>query len=184
MPVRREGKLERFMALAIAGNQRGLILAGNVVAQSAQGKAPRRTGRLKRNISAGQPFSVGQYAWRIHVGTNVEYGAAQEFGSGLYSTIGPRRKIRITARRAKALAFEWAGKLNAMQAAGNVKAVKLKRRTKAQGKFAFLSFFAHVDSPGVHPHPYLRPALDEKRAVVPTIIWRSIAGALRGMGNG
>lgn len=80
MAVKRQGKFKNAAAKAENGVKRGLILAANLVAQRATGKAPRDTGRLKRSITRGDPKPTGKNRWGIDVGTNVIYAAAQEFG--------------------------------------------------------------------------------------------------------
>lgn len=80
MAVRRRGKFKNAATKAENGVKRGLILAGNLVAQRATGKAPRDAGRLKRSITRGDPKPIGKNRWGIDVGTNVVYAAAQEFG--------------------------------------------------------------------------------------------------------
>ena len=80
MAVRRDGKFKKAGPKIENGVKRGLIEAGMLVAQRASGKAPRDTGRLKRSVTQGQPFTVGAQRWAIDVGTNVEYAAVQEFG--------------------------------------------------------------------------------------------------------
>lgn len=79
--VKRAGKLKNAGARIENGVIRGLILSGKVVAQRAQGVAPRDTGRLKRSLTHSQPYViVGRRSWGIDVGTNVVYAATQEFG--------------------------------------------------------------------------------------------------------
>lgn len=90
MPITRAGKLNNLPARLDAAIKRGLIEGGQVVAQRATRKAPRDTGRLKRSITAGSPKQVSRAAYRIDVGTNVEYAAAQEFGSGIHAESGPK----------------------------------------------------------------------------------------------
>lgn len=80
MSVRRVGKWKDAPARLENGVKRGLILSGMLVAQRAQAKAPRDTGRLKRSLTRGEPFQSGAGRWAIDVGTNVIYAAAQEFG--------------------------------------------------------------------------------------------------------
>lgn len=80
MTVRREGKFRNAPAKVENGIKRGLIEAGMLVSQRATRKAPRDTGRLKRSITVGQPFTLVAQRYAIDVGTNVEYAAVQEFG--------------------------------------------------------------------------------------------------------
>jgi len=87
--------------LALAGLDRGLILSGHLVAQRATQRAPIDTGRLKRSITSGRPYSVRQLRV-VDVGTNVEYARIQEFG-------GKTEPHEITPRFKKALAFTVGG---------------------------------------------------------------------------
>lgn len=80
MTVRRSGEFKDAAARVENGVKRGLILAGDLVAQRATNRAPRDTGRLKRSITRGDPYLTGPQRWAIDVGTNVIYAAAQEFG--------------------------------------------------------------------------------------------------------
>ncbi len=80
MAVRRRGKLKNARRKVEVGAKRGLILAGQLVAQRATRKAPRDTGRLKRSVTHGMPYASGSDRYRIDVGSNVVYAAAQEFG--------------------------------------------------------------------------------------------------------
>ncbi len=83
------------------GLDRGLILSAKLVAQEATRRAPIDTGRLKRSITAGVPFSAGK-GRAIDVGTNVVYARIQEEG-------GLIKEHDVTPRIKKALAFEWKG---------------------------------------------------------------------------
>lgn len=96
--VTRKGTLQRKKRLALLAVDRGLIMAGMLVAQRAAGLAPIESGRLKRSITAGKPFSSNR-GRAINVGTNVEYAAIQEFGG----KIPPRKVIRPRVK--KALSF-------------------------------------------------------------------------------
>jgi phage gpG-like protein len=139
-----------------AGLDRGLILSAQLVAQRATGKAPIATGRLKRSITAGRPFSKPGGMRAIDVGTNVIYAAIQEFGGKIPAhTIAPRVK--------QALAFKWP---NAPAGANPGKG----------GLFVFKS----VNHPGaiIPAQPYLRPALEESKEDISTIIGRSVLGAM------
>lgn len=164
--VRSAGKSNNLNARVENGLKRGLILSGRVVAQRAQLKAPRDTGRLKRSLTHSQPYQAAPKRWAIDVGTNVEYAAAQEFGSGIYAENGPRKPITITPKNKQALSFEWP------DAPASVAAMFPNTFPRV--------FFKKVVSKGNRPHPYLRPALRESKAAVNGIILRSVAGAMRG----
>ncbi|MHC4687955.1 MAG: hypothetical protein ACYTEW_27170, partial [Planctomycetota bacterium] len=96
MAVTRSGKLSsgELRNRGMAGLDRGLILSGQLVAQRATGKAPIDTGRLKRSIKQGRPYS------RPGGGTNVVYAAVHEFGHTFPSMV-------ITPRTKQVLAFKW-----------------------------------------------------------------------------
>lgn len=78
--VKRSGKMNGLQAKIESGAKEGLILAGDLIAQRAAGKAPVDTGRLKRSITRENPVVVpGGMA--ISVGTNVSYSEFQEMGT-------------------------------------------------------------------------------------------------------
>lgn len=80
--IKKEGKLNSLQAKAENGAKRGLILAGQVVAQRAQEKVHVVTGRLKRSITRGNPFSISSHKFGIKIGTNVEYAETEEKREG------------------------------------------------------------------------------------------------------
>lgn len=82
MTVKKEGKSNNLQAKLENGAKRGLILAGQVVAQRAQDKAHVVTGRLKRSITRGNPFAISSHKFGIKVGTNVEYAETEEKREG------------------------------------------------------------------------------------------------------
>ena len=156
--VTQSGKLSsgELKNKALAGLDRGLILAAQLVAQRATGKAPIDTGRLKRSITFGRPFSKPGGRRAIDIGTNVIYAAVQEFGHIFPSMI-------VTPRTKQALAFKWPN------APSGVKPGK-------SGKFVFKS----VTRPAITipAQPYLRPALEESRKDIGIIIGKSVLGAM------
>lgn len=81
MPVTRKGKLNGIEARLENAQKRGLILGGMLVAQRATQKSPIDTGRLKRSITHSMPKQEGKLAFRMDIGTNVEYAPYQEFGT-------------------------------------------------------------------------------------------------------
>jgi len=170
MLVRRAGKLERFAVLAAVGQRRGLTLGGMVVAQAAQNKAPRLTGRLKRNLTPGKPFPTGTWSWAVHVGTNVIYAAIHEFGGV------------IVPRVAKMLAIP-IGNLKGSPRQHNLHIARTKGGTWLLMDGADQAQYVLKQSVTIPARPYLRPALEEKRRVVGNVILKSIFGALRGMGK-
>jgi HK97 gp10 family phage protein len=159
MAVTRSGKLSsgELKNKGMAGLDRGLILAGQLVAQRATGKAPRDTGRLKRSIKQGRPYSRPGGRRAIDIGTNVVYAAIQEFGGKIPAMV-------ITPRTKQALAFEWPN------APAGLKPSK-------SGKFVFKS----VNRPEITipAQPYLRPALKESKKDIDIIIGKSVIGAMK-----
>jgi hypothetical protein len=161
--VRRKVGASKMRAKARIGLRRGLVLSGKLVSQRATRRAPRLTGRLKRSIKEGKPYNVGRRGMAIDIGTNVEYAAAQEFGSGLHATRGPKKRIKITPKNKQALAFFWP------DAPAHIKP------SETTGKVVL----AKVMHPGVRAQPYLRPALKDSRGDIKKLIGGQIALALR-----
>jgi phage gpG-like protein len=157
--VTQSGKLSsgQLKNLALAGLDRGLILSGQLVAQRATRKAPIDTGRLKRSITQGRPYSRPGGARTIDVGTNVIYAAVHEFGHTFPSMV-------ITPRKAQALAFKWPN------APADLPAGK-----------GGLHYFKKVTRPQftIKARPYLRPALEESKKDIDTIIGKSVVGAMK-----
>jgi phage gpG-like protein len=141
----------------MAGLDRGLILSGQLVAQRATRRAPIDTGRLKRSITQGRPYSRPGGTRAIDVGTNVIYAAVHEFGHTFPSMI-------ITPRNAPVLAFKWPN------APANLPAGK-----------GGLHYFKKVTRPQIiiKERPYLRPALKESKKDINKIIGRSVLGAMK-----
>lgn len=79
--VKRKGKLKGMAAKVENGAKTGLILAGDLVAQRAAGRAHVVTGRLKRSITRGNPVKAGG-RMSISVGSNVSYAREEEFREG------------------------------------------------------------------------------------------------------
>ncbi len=167
--VTRSGKLSsgELKNKGLAGLDRGLILAAQLVAQRATRRAPRKTGRLKRSITfghatgetiqQGRPYSRPGGTRAIDVGTNVIYAAVHEFGHTFPSMI-------ITPRSAQALAFKWPN------APADLPAGK-----------GGLHYFKSVTRPQItiKATPYLRPALEESKGAINTIIGKSVLGAMK-----
>lgn len=157
--VTQSGKLSsgELKNKGLAGLDRGLILAGQLVAQRATRKAPIQTGRLKRSLKAGRPYSRSGGTRAIDVGTNVIYAAVQEFGHTFPAMI-------ITPRLKQALAFEWPN------APAHLKPSK-------SGKFVFKS----VTRPKITipAQPYLRPAIKMSKDDISSIIYKSVLGAMQ-----
>ena len=166
--VTQSGKLSsgELKNKALAGLDRGLILSGQLVAQRATRRAPIDTGRLKRSITfghasaqsiqQGRPYSRPGGGLAIYVGTNVIYARVMEFGHTFPSMI-------ITPRTKHALAFKWPNAPSGLKPGKG-------------GLFVFKS----VNRPKITipAQPYLRPALEESKKDVDTIIGRSVVGAM------
>lgn len=164
MTVRREGRLRNLGTRLENGLKAGLIESGQLVSQRATRKAPRDTGRLKRSIHEGRPYRSTRTRWVIDVGTNVEYAATQEFGSGIHAE-GGGKPITITAKNKQALSFNWPNAPAGVQAMFPTTFPRV--------------FFKSVQNRGVRPQPYLRPALRQSSKEIRAIMLRAVVGAMR-----
>ena len=152
----------------MTGLQKGMMNAGDLLAQRAEAKAPVDTGRLARSIHSGDPYPVGEMAMGVKVGTNVVYARAHEFGSGIHAEDPAARELILieagfwTGKSdKKALSFRWPGHMR--QTYG--------KRLVSKGGEIFEERYEtgmtdrwtmrRVYHPGVPAHPYLRPALHE-----------------------
>lgn len=162
--VKSAGKIKKMQSVLTNSIRKGLIISGYLVAQRATRKAPRDTGRLKRSILAGKPYRRGRHRHAIDIGTNVEYAAAQELGSGEHAE-GGGKPYPIRPVKKKALAFFWPDA---------PASVPVSEKT---GKVVL----AEVTHPGVKPQPYLRPALEESADEVKGIILAAMLAGLRKM---
>jgi hypothetical protein len=79
--VKRSGKLNGVQARIENGAKEGLILGGDLIAQRAQRRARKKTGRMARSITRGNPFRTAR-GMAISVGSNLSYFPAHELGSG------------------------------------------------------------------------------------------------------
>jgi hypothetical protein len=158
------------------GGERGILAAGTLVRQRAQEIVDAKhivdTGRLGISLHEGVPHSSSDLQFWIDIGTNVEYARAHEMGSGLYSEDPQfRKKIDIWAgvftgkSTKRALSFKWPG------------GPKPHPALQEEGPYKDHYVFTHVRHPGVHPRPYLRPALrqtvesgDAQRLVLSSIM--------------
>ncbi len=167
--VTQSGKLSsgELKNKGLAGLDRGLIEAAQLVAQRATGKAPIKTGRLKRSITfghatgdtiqQGRPYSTSGGRRAIDVGTNVVYARIQEEGGSIPA-------MTITPRTKQALAFKWPNAPTGL-------------KPSKGGLFVFKS----VNRPKITipAQPYLRPALEESKGAINTIIGKSVLGAMK-----
>lgn len=143
----REANEHRFRIGAI----KGVLAWGDLTAQKARFKAPVKTARLARSIKVGTVEELHPLIMSIDIGTNVEYAAAQEFGSGQFAEKNPVPFIHIKARRKKALRFKWPGFTGDPRGMAGY--------DPDSGYF----FFRSIKHPGVKPKRYLRGALDEEK---------------------
>jgi hypothetical protein len=149
--ARRTGSLEENEQKFRVGAIKGVLAWGDLTRQKAQLKAPVKTARLARSIKLGDAEELAPLQITVDIGTNVEYAAAQEFGSGQFAERNPVSFIRITARRRKVLRFKWPG------FAGD------PRSSAGYDPESGYFFFRSVKHPGVRPRRYLRGALDEEK---------------------
>ena len=150
----------------MTGLQKGMMDAGDFLAQGAEAKAPVDRGRLARSIHRGDPYLVGEMAMGVKVGTNVVYARAHEFGSGIHAEDPAARELILIEAgfwtgksNKKALAFEWPGG-----------PTSLPNYDPTSKKF----LFRRVWHPGVPAHPYLRPALHETAPQLPRLVMARI----------
>jgi len=164
--MRQVTRLARMMPDAV--NARMIRLVGKYgrrVERDAKRAAPVNTGQLKSSINT--ILEVGRYDIRARVGTDVEHGWYQEYGTGLH---GPRkRRYPIVPKRAKVLAIPIrAGRTKA----GKVKYLRITKRgrvsTTTRYERAQKIFRKSVMHPGVAPRPFLRPAF-----------WKNVRGFRR-----
>jgi hypothetical protein len=153
MAARREGSRVELENRLRIGATKGLLAWGALTSQEAMLKAPVKTGRLARSIKLGTVEEPTALDFTIAIGTNVEYAAAQEFGSGQFAENPEHRVpfIPIMARRKKSLRFKWPG------FPGD------PTQSSAYDAESGYFFFKVIKHPGVHPKRYLRGALEAKR---------------------
>lgn len=176
--VTRKHSPQEFNHAVNLGLYKGISAWAALVSQRAENKAPFKTGRLARSIHPGETYQAADAVYsadvgvfRADAGTVVDYAAAQEFGSGLYAEDPARsksggQKYPIRAKYAKSLAFEWPG--------GPV-------NHPAYDPESGLFFFKMVMHPGVHPQPYLRPALKASKQDGPTLVMSSVMAEIRSL---
>jgi hypothetical protein len=165
-----QGRTEVLAALA-RGQYKGMSAVGELALQTAKRKAPVKNGDLVRSIMYEGPFNDGPWRMYVSTGPTVVYGAAQEFGSGLYhKDPAKRRKYPILPgavtgkSSATVLAFKWPGG---------------PKDISAYNAKLDMFFFAGVMHPGVRPQPYLQPTLDELMPKIPNIVLSAMIGELR-----
>ena len=161
----------QVLAAIARGQYKGIDAVGNLFIQQAKRKAPVDKGDLARSIMYEGPYNDGPWVMYVVAGPTVEYGAAQEFGSGLHHR-DPAKRAKypilpgaVTGKSsAKVLAFKWPGG---------------PKPHPAYNAELDMYFFAKVMHPGVKPQPYLRPALEELRPKIANLVLSAMIGELR-----
>lgn len=146
MPI--NNAIQRFRAF-LARNL--LVMLGNRVTRKAKSKSS-WSSTIPDAISLGAVGLEGPdiYSISIEVDLNkAPQARAFEYGSGLHSTQGPKRKYPIDPVKASALVFEWENE--PQEVADNFPHTP-------DGKV----ILRHVEHPGVAPRPYLTPAIEEE----------------------
>lgn len=127
------------------------VVAGALIVQNdAKARVPKRTGTLSRSIHNEVLESTRTKAV-VGVGTDVEYAAAVEFGSGTFSEAPGASRQPITIRPRNKRALFWPGAPHPVKS---------------------------VQHPGVPARPYLRPAVDENKDAVLREIADTLRGQL------
>jgi HK97 gp10 family phage protein len=83
-----ESNIAKFKNDLTKAEERALHAVGIFVRGRAQDLAPYDTARLKGSIN----YKIDNKEKAMHIGTNVEYAAYQEFGTGIYAENGKGRK--------------------------------------------------------------------------------------------
>jgi hypothetical protein len=156
-----------------AGIQKGLVLAADHFRNKMEAKE--RQNNLPKAISdatsIGTPVQSGGQAYiDITISLNqAPMAAAFEYGSGLHSEKGDRKKYLILPKNADVLAFPWgeAENLNpSVIGVGNVEIVNQK---------AFLPMVRH---PGVQARPYIRPTIQDERKEIRRILGKEFVASI------
>ncbi len=166
----------RWNVPLVVGVRKGLMAWAALVQERAANKAPVDTSVLANSIVIEGPIvgTLGFNSMEIKVGPTVEYGRAQELGSGLYGT-GPgakREKYPIVPKFKKALSFAWPGGPDPHPA------------LQTEGPHAGKYVFGKVMHPGVRPQPYLVPALKETLHDGRRLLIKAITAELRNSSRG
>ena len=158
------------------GLQRGALAWAMLAAQTAKVLAPVKSGRLAREIKWGEPYMKENLLAACQYGVSgLEYAMAQEFGSGLY--VEPDAPGNPTRAKYPIIAGFWTGK-------GTAKALAFvwpngpkdhPAYDADSGKF----FFRQIMHPGVHPHPYLRPAYEKTRHEGARLVMSAVMAELK-----
>lgn len=136
---------------------------------------------ISQNLSSGkypQELKDGVSTLPVKVtGAKVEgtiqvkapQATAFEFGSGIWSTRGPRAKYPITPKEASMLAFDWPEAQNIAQREG-VSLVNF-----GPGGHVVLPKVMH---PGIQARPYIQPAIDAKADEIAEILADDILSSI------
>lgn len=152
MPELKE-KLKQLDEAAAGDNLENAARAGALIIRNAGSEnAPKRTRTLSRSIHIETLVKQAKYV-EIGIGTDLDYAAIQEFGG------------TITPKKGKFLAIPLTSEARAIVSPRNFPE-ELTARFGGNGGVlvdsAGIAQYALVRSVTIPPHPYLRPALDEK----------------------
>lgn len=165
--VKRDGKMERYIRAWESGQRRGLVGAGEIIAQRARNLAPRDTGRLKRSIAVSAPYPIAPYRFAVNVGTNVVYAPIQEFGG------------RIVPKQAKMLAIPVGDRRGSPRQYGDLVLIRTKAGQVVLIDGTGQTQYVLKHSVTIPAHPYLRPAFKQRLDKAIQTIARSILGRFR-----
>lgn len=130
--------------------RKAMTRAALEVEGEAKGRAPKKTGTLRRSLHSEVQVLAGEV--RGLVGTDLVYAPYVEFGTGVYHEPDPHEPWEVTPKQAKALAFKVPTGVDPMTGrASRNKATVIVRRVVIQGMRA---------------RPYLAKAFEAKRAQI------------------
>lgn len=158
MDIKFEGLDEVLESIEKIGDKSNIISgmdeACKAVTRSAKEKAPKDSGDLRRSITY-KVDSVGDIVGTVY--TPLEYAPYREYGTGAFAEENPRSGYWVYVKgksggggyKGKRYSLEDARKIVAMMHADGLEAIYTQ---------------------GMHPHPFMRPALEENRDKVKKII--------------
>lgn len=170
--------VEEMNARINIGLQRGVLAWAMLAAQTAKLLAPVKTTRLAREIKWGEPYmKTNQIAACQYGVSGLEYAMAQEFGSGLYIEQDPDTPGGHAPAKYPIIAGYWTGKSDKryLGFAWPNGPKNHPAYDEKSGKF----FFKQVMHPGVHPHPYLRPAYTNTKAEGARLVMAAVMAELK-----
>lgn len=149
-----EDVLERVDSLAQKVKlEKALGKACALVERSAKEKAPKGSGELRRSITS----SVEDMEGKVY--TPLEYAPYVEYGTGLFAEEGGRQQV------------PWVY-VEGSSGNGTSKKTIYRNREEAEAAVAYLQAqgLNAVLTYGQHPHPFMRPALNENREKIKEIL--------------